>query len=241
MRHTSRLAVAGCIAAAGLAVVASLAVWPATAQARATSNDKLPFAVVDLWSVGYELAISDRYADEEAKLKAEWDAQLKPLNEELEKITEQARSLGDPDQPGADTTARDRLYEQYRDITDKIETKRDELANERYLRFAERLSKSCQDVADAAEEIAREEGYLYVLSSSDRRTVERLSKIRREWTKQMDREYGAEPDEESDTVTGSEKYRDVFDAERYRTVVTAPPEARIDDLVRDRLGLRASR
>ncbi|MDX2115749.1 MAG: OmpH family outer membrane protein [Planctomycetota bacterium] len=237
-----RLKLVAVALACGASAALLLTAWQPQAVAQAQSPSKPSIAVLDLFSVGYELSLSSRYAEDDAQFKKDYLAAVTPLRDQLKELTDRARALDDNQGPNEENPERERLYEQYSDLSEKLEEKDSELRDEYYRRFAARLREAFDKVTEAAEEVAREEGYQYVLASSDYAATTRLARLRDARSKQMNVDLGPGDDEDgpddSDTKpTGDDLYRDAFDAMRYRTVAVAPADTRIDDLVRDRLGL----
>lgn len=217
----------------------------AAARPAAPSKDHA-IAVCDVWTIAYELSRTGRHKEEEDKLKAEYDSQVLSLYRDLRAVQDKIRALGEEAEPGeGDNPERDKLYREYSELRQKYDAKSREFSKRRDKAYGESLSRCCAEVCAAAEDIAHEEGFAYVLSSCDVAAHKRLGEMIREERGRMRREQraaagvGDDPNDhaDEDDTSETEGYQAVYYSERFRSVAVAPAETRIDDLIRDRLKL----
>ncbi len=197
---------------------------------------KHPIAACDIWTIGYELAMSDRFREDDARTKAEYDKDVAPLYEEARRLYERLDELEDREE----TEEYRKAYGEYYEARERYEERSREFSERQSKEFSQRLSRCCADARQAAEDIAHDEGFDYVLASCDPVAHVRLGEQVREMRRDRRAEYrrgGGPAADQDEAEEDSDPYHDVYYSERYRTVVVAPPDTNIDDLVRERLRL----
>lgn len=185
-------------------------------------------AYCDLWALANDLARSEKYKETDDRYEREYDTVLKPIYEELEKLSEQLSAIGDAPENDEARKLRDRYVELSREYDEKYK----KINNERRLEFAKRLKECVREIRDTAQRIADEEGFVYVLQSyiDDPRSEPGYKD-----------EADAKPDDENaDEHADDDRdpWNSVYYTERFRAAIVAPDDANIDPLIRERLKLK---
>ncbi len=184
-------------------------------------------AYCDLWALANDLARSEKYQETDDRYEREYDTILKPIYEELEKLSEQLSAIGDA--PENDEARK--LRERYTELSREYDEKFNKINNERRLDFAKRLKECVREIRDAAQRIAEEEGFVYVLQSY-------IDDPRSEPSYKDESEPDAENADESESDDERDPWNSVYYTERFRTAIVAPDDANIDPLIRERLKLK---
>lgn len=220
---------------AALILAGRLVVAPASAHEEAVPPKPL-IGVCDVWTIAYELALSNKYKQDDQQLKEERDRATKNLREELKALSDKIDAMRkdgvDPDSNEELRGLMDKYYRLDRDVDEKMEA----FSAQRETMFAQRLRDGCETVCDVAQQVSEERGFTYVLSSCDLKAMKHVQDLVREMRaadRDPEDEDAADAEDEGDRLT----FNEVFYSERYRIVAAGPENIRIDDLIRDRLHL----